>query len=395
MKHYKRNQKYIAQGALTNSKHEDSHIKGIYPKIVTKGLASRLVDESGKEYIDFICGLGTNLFGYGNRQIINKVTEAMQFGMSHSFPSHIEGIAAETLTEIFPWLEKFKFLCTGSEACSAAIRMARSYTGRKTVLVEGYHGFHDAFVSLTPPATGVPKHPDMKLLAGCEIDESIAAVIIEPIITDHSVERVQWLQDLQDKCKDSGTVLIFDEVITGFRYNKHSVSKQYGIYPDLICLGKAMGSGLPIACVAGNKDILDGDYFVSSTNAGSTAGLSAAIAAVGLLTGSTDFMIERLWEAGEYFINKFNSIYEDVQIEGYPTRGVFKGDTLKKALFFQEMCRAGVLFGPSFFFNFGHVKDSEYVLDICRSVLSRISRDEISLEGEMPKSPFAAKVRKE
>ena len=350
----------------------------------------------GEEYIDFICGLGTNLFGYGNPQICGAVAKAISYGISHSLPTRWEGEAAEALSVLFPWVEKYKFLCTGSEACSAAIRMARAYTGRLRVLSEAYHGWHDSFVSLTPPATGIPPHSHIdKLLPDLtNIDGTVAAVIVEPIITDCSNDRVAWLRALATHCKHHGAVLIFDEVITGLRYLNHSVSKSYNIKPDLICLGKAIGSGLPLAAVAGRADILDGPYFVSSTNAGSVAGLAACIAAVKLLTGSVDYKVERLWKSGEYFMNQFNELHPQLRIEGYPTRGVFAGGADVKALFFQEACRAGVLFGPSWFFNFDHVKDMDMVLDISRAILDRIKRGEVELEGQAPVSPFAEKVRK-
>ena len=360
------------------------------------GRKSALKDTDGIEYIDFICGLGTNLFGYGNNRVNSAISKAIAGGISHSLPTTKEGECAERLTELFPFVEKFKFLCTGSEVCSAAIRMARSYTGRSKVLSEGYHGWSDAFVSLTPPADGVPKHPDMSMLKPdfSNLDEDTAAVIIEPFITDTSEARIAWLKALRSLCTKRGIVLIFDEVITGFRYRNHSVSQDIKVIPDLICLGKAMGSGIPIAAVAGNTDILDGDYFVSSTNAGSVAGLAAAIAAVDLLGGVPSYNINRLWDSGKYFLKQFNKLHPGLTIEGYPTRGAFKGDDKTKALFFQECAKSGILFGPSWFFNFDHVHDMDFVLDSCAAILERIKRDEITLEGMMPTSAFAEKARK-
>jgi len=394
---YKRNQTWIAQGCLTNSKHENSFIRGVYPKTCRGGSNSTLIVKDGvkyTKYIDFICGLGTNLFGYGNNRICDAINSAIRNGISHSLPTHYEGLAAEKLSVLFPWIEKYKFLCTGTDACVAAVRAARSYTNRLDVLVEGYHGWADQFVSLTPPAKGVTPHSNIKLLKSIEdITSEVAAVIIEPIIIDHSVGRIQWLKDLRQKCTETGTVLIFDEVITGFRYLNHSVSKNYKIFPDLVCFGKAIGSGIPLSAVGGKAEILDCEYFVSSTNAGNVAGLAACIAGVEMLTGSPDYNIERLWESGEFFMSQFNEMHEGVKIVGYPTRGSFVGDPLVKALLFQECCRGGVLFGPSWFFNFDHVKETDFVLETCRSVLSRITRNEIELEGEMPQSPYAERVR--
>lgn len=397
---HRRAQDAIAQGYLTNSKRPQSHVKGVYPTHVSHGRGARLWDHEGRSYLDFICGLGTNLLGYGNTRIAAAMAAEIERGYCHSFATHHEVEAAEKLKELFPFVEAVKFLKSGSEACSAAIRIARAATGRKWILSDGYHGWHDDFVSLTAPAIGVVpdkygrniRHISDERMAVCSFDE-VAAVIVEPVITDCSDERRRWLQDLRARCTKHGVLLIFDEVITGLRWPRFSVAAHWSITPDLIVLGKALGGGMPLAAVGGRYSVMNAaEYFVSSTYAGETLSLVAAKTAMTLL--QTRYSLDDLWERGRAFLDSFNALAPDLlRIEGYPTRGAFKGELLTKALFFQEMCEAGVLFGPSWFYNFDLASEAVGVLDGCRDVLTKIRLGQVTLRGEMPQSPFAEKVR--
>jgi glutamate-1-semialdehyde aminotransferase len=260
-----------------------------------------------------------------------------------------------------------------------------------------------------------------------QIKDNVACVIIEPIITDYSQARLNWLQEVIRKAHVNGALVIFDEVITGFRWPKLSFSKESGIHPDIICLGKACASGLPLAIVGLADHVgepgercaweyappardwvpayAEGDpelsyrrqppqleWFVSSTYAGELLSLAAFKRTCEMLT-SDKFPLERLWADGQIFLDEFNSIWPMVQIEGYPTRGVFKGDLKAKALFWQEACKAGLLFGPSWFYGFQHIGMREQVIGTCKDILTRIQTGSVSLEGELPSSPFAERVR--
>lgn len=384
----------IAHGALTNSKRPESLVKGVYPTHLTRGQGAYVWDTDGKKYVDFICGLGSSILGYGNEEIAEAIYLRAKQGTVLSLGTDLEVKVAERVKELFPFIDLLRFLKTGTDACNAAIRIARTYTNRSLVLSEGYHGWGDDFVRLTPPALGVPLAYSSEKLSPdlSNITPDVAAVIIEPINTDNSTERVEWLRLLREKCTKTGTVLIFDEVITGFRFPRLSVSQYYGITPDLICLGKAMANGLPISVVGGKRNIMNCDqYFVSSTFAGDTVSLTAAQKTMQLIT--TKHSVDQLWESGKRFIQVFNTFHDGLKIEGYSTRGIFKGDEMVKALFFQEACKAGFLFGPSFFFNFAHISLSDQVLNSCRDILLRIKTGSVKLQGELPKTPFAQKVR--
>lgn len=394
---HKRSVEAIAHGALTNSKRPESFVKGVYPTHIQKAHGAFVTDVDGNTYTDYICSLGAILLGHANYEIGSAVIQRLWQGTSFSLGSEIEVETAELLKGIFPSIQRLRFLKTGSEACSAAIRIARAFTRRHTILSSDYHGWHDEFVSLTPPANGIPPHLNIHNLKKdfCSDDFiGVAAVIIEPVVTDWSNERLEWLRRLKSECEKSGTLLIFDETITGMRFQKYSVSNFSGIDPDILILGKALGGGLPLSVVGGRQDVMESDYFVSSTFAGDTLALAACQAIVKYCTAND--VITRLWNDGNRFLTEFNKIKPEIlRIEGYPTRGVFIGEAMPKALFFQEMVKAGILFGNSWFWQLKHSDESFLVLSICQAVLDRIANGQVKLEGELPKTPFAQKVREQ
>jgi aminotransferase MxcL len=388
MTEWQLDRKYIAQGCLTNSKHPDRFVGGIYPTHAKSADGCTIIGNDNIAYIDFICGLGTNLFGYNNVLINQAVMSAMGQGFSHSLPTRHAAEACEKLCELFPFVDKWKFLKTGSEACSAAVRIARSNTQRRVILSDGYHGWHDQFVSLTPPASGVGATSAMrKYDVYSQINADVAAVIIEP---DRFT--FDYLKMLRDACIAQGSLLIYDEVITGLRYKSYSVSEASKIRPDLIILGKAIAGGLPLAAVGGPPDLMDGDYFVSSTYAGEILSLAVCRKICEMI--QTNYKVDELWKTGGEFVQRFNELTKLVQIEGYNTRGAFKFvDDTYKALFFQESCKAGILFGPSWFWSFAHIGITDQVISVCDSIIRKLATGKVKIEGRLPTSPFAAKVR--
>lgn len=392
---HKRAQASIAQSYLTNSKRPEAFISGIYPTHIVKGHGAHVWDTNGKKYLDFVTGLGTSLLGYSHERIVGAIGSRLRGGFSHSLATTLEVETAEKLKQLFTFVDCVKFLKTGGEATSAAIRIARAATGRERILSAGYHGWHDQFVSLTEPALGVPDCDECGLGIGKYFENltlsGVAAVIVEPVITDWSDERRMWLQQLREKCTKAGALLIFDEIITGLRWPRFSVAGYWGITPDLICLGKALAGGMPLAAVGGKYDVMNcGEYFVSSTYAGETLSLAAAKETMTLL--QTKYDIKFLWDKGLAFQKRFNEIgCGVVGIEGYPTRGILVGPG--KALFMQEACKAGLLFGVSFWFNFPLAEVAAETLVVIESIVAKIRSGSVALEGQAPQSPFAQKVR--
>lgn len=393
---YRRAQKSIAQASLTNSKRPEVYIKGVTPTHAVSGNGAYLITPDNKKLIDFTCALGTNLFGYGNSAIVKAISDQAKDGWLYSLGSKLEVEAAEMIKDHFQFVDKVRFVKSGTEACMAAIKIARAHTGKTVVLSAGYHGWSDDFVSLTPPGIGVPKRDFIKSFESFDqITSDVACVIVEPVITDWSESRMKWLNELSIICKSKGVVLIFDEIITGFRWPKLCVSLWSGVTPDIILLGKACASGLPLGVIGLKSGIgADKEWFVSGSYSGEMLSLSAMKAVFKLLKDS-DHNIDDLWQEGEWFIEEMNSLYPDkIVLEGYPTRGVFKGDPHIKALFWQECHKAGILFGPSWFFGFQHRKLRDQVVNICKDIVTNIKLNKVKLEGEMPSSPFAERIRK-
>jgi glutamate-1-semialdehyde 2,1-aminomutase len=370
-------------------------IKGVTPTHVTKGHGPYVWGIDGKKYVDYCCANGTNLFGYAHPAIKQAIEEQMDSGWLYSLGSTMEVECAELVKNFVPFVRKVRFLKSGTEACNSAVRIARAHTGRDTVLSSGYHGWGDDFVSLSAPALGVPNREFIKgNFDFDDIDETVAAVIVEPIITDYGPERTKYLQDLIAKAHSVGALVIFDEVITGFRWPRFTFSAESGIHPDIICLGKACASGLPLSIVGLAEHIGDDkEWFVSSTYAGELLSLAVMKKTFHLLQNK--YHIEELWRDGKFFIDDFNAIAPGkIWIDGYPTRGVFKSESpMLKALFFQESHKAGLLFGPSWFYGFQHLGLRDSVIKTCKDILQRITTNQVELEGEMPASPFAEKVR--
>jgi len=386
--------KCIASGALTNSKRPESFVRGVYPTHLISGSGAFLTDVNGKRFVDFICGLGASLYGYNHHLLTDIGVKAESLGCTLSLSTKYEVETAERVQEFFPVMHKMRFLKTGSEACTAAVTIARSYTKRSVVLSDAYHGWNPEFVSLTPPAFGCVPNPYIKKLVNNQVDLSVAAVIIEPVITDFSDERRKWLTQLREQCTRFGTLLIFDETITALRFPGLSVSKYFNIEPDLMVFGKALGGGSALACVGGRADVMDSEYFVSSTFAGEIGPIMKAHKVLEM--AKITHPIDRLWEFGKSFWSGFNSILEGhVQYEGYPTRGILTGDPFRKALFMQEACKAGLLFGASPFLMYPHIQMKEEIFSILRDVALKLKIGNVKLQGEMPKTAFAAKVRQQ
>lgn len=390
----------IAQGALTNSKHWERFIEGVYPSHIEYGRDCFLFDTRGKRYVDYICGLGTNLFGYGNPAIIDEMMKYIYYGGCHSLPTSMETDVAFTVKSIFPFIEKVKFLNDGSSACTAATLISRAYTARDLVLSAGYHGWHNEFVSLTEPANGVCRNlkANISKFEGLDkIDDptKVACIILEPVELDDSKERIEFLNALREYCNKHGIVLIFDEVITGLRYPSLAVSNHYGIYPDLICMSKALANGEKVAVLGGKKELMDNDYFCSGTYHGHVQSLAALNKTLKLAKHNPTYNVKELNERTKVFIKSLNEMTEPhFRIVGWGARGAFQGDMSYIARFWQEMCKAGFLFGPSFFSNYPLLDQFDKTLKIASSIMTSGLKN-VVLEGPLPTSPFSQKLRKD
>lgn len=371
----------IAQGCTTFSKRSDQYIEGVSPTHALGGYGPGMVVEAlqGDQelVVDFVCGLGSNLIDVRN---------------NFSLPSTQEVVLAERIKALFPCIEKVKFLKTGTAACDAAVRIARAYTEKPLVWGTGYHGSSDIWVSAEDPGVGTffqfyQKFPDFEnLIRNLKMaPDSLAAIIIEPVQLDVNVR--PQLQEIRQLCKEKGIILIFDEVITGFRFLDYSVANHFGIQPDLICLGKALGNGAAISLVGGCSDIMETPgLFISNTHNGEAFGIVAALETLDFLSVEK---LKDLWDRGALFQEWFNALTPKLQIVGYPTRGELRGDEDFKALFMQEAVKRGFFFGRAWFITHAHTTDIlSRAISMAGEVVAAIESGSVKLEGLPPRPIF-------
>jgi glutamate-1-semialdehyde 2,1-aminomutase len=283
------------------------------PPFIQRANGPFLYDEDGKEYIDYVLSWGPMVMGHNHPTIRQAVIEAAEGGLSFGAPTQAEVIMAEKVSELVPSMEMLRMVNSGTEATMSAIRLARGFTNRdKIVKFEGcYHGHADALLvkagsgALTfgvPSSPGIPadfaQHTitleynnlaQVKALFE-EMGEQIACIIVEPVAGNmNCIPPVEgFLEGLESTCKDYGSLLIFDEVMTGFRVAKGGAQAHYDIKPDLTCLGKVIGGGMPVGAFGGRKDVMDrlapnGPVYQAGTLSGNPIAMAAGLASLSLI----------------------------------------------------------------------------------------------------------------
>jgi glutamate-1-semialdehyde aminotransferase/spore coat polysaccharide biosynthesis protein SpsF (cytidylyltransferase family) len=303
-----RAERVIPLGAQTFSKSKTQLPPGASPLFVTHGDGGRVFDVDGNEYVDFINALLPNVLGYRDPDVDLAIRRQLTRGISFSLPTDLEAELAERLVRHIPCAEMARFGKNGTDATSAAIRLARAATRRDRVMVCGYHGWQDWYIGTTSRNLGVPAavsalshmvpYGDLAavetLLA--KSPGEFAAMIVEPA---GAVEPAAgYLQALKDLLHRHKTLLVFDEVITGFRWSIGGAQAHYGVVPDLSSFGKAMGNGMPISAVVGRADIMRmmEEVFFSGTFGGEALSLAAAIATIDKI--EREKVTQRLWQVG-------------------------------------------------------------------------------------------------
>ena len=278
----------IPLGSQTFSKSKTQYPVGISPLYATKSKGSYIWDVDGNRFIDLVNSLAAVTFGYSDKGIEKSIIKQLKLGISLSLPAKLESEVAELITELIPCAEMVRFSKNGSDATSAAIRLARAFTGRDHVLVCGYHGWQDWFIGSTSRNKGVPEavsdlthtfnYNDLDSLK-TKLDiltNKVAAVIIEPM--NNTYPNAGFLQGVKDLAHKAGAILIFDEVITGFRFSKGGAQELFGVTPDLATFGKGIANGFPLSAVVGRKDVMleMEKVFISGTFGGELLSLAAA-----------------------------------------------------------------------------------------------------------------------
>ena len=368
---------------------------GCDPLFVKRASGSKIVDVDGNEFIDFVCSWGPMILGHNHPRVRAAIEAALENGTSFGAPTPLEIDLAELVVEAFPSVEKVRFVSSGTEATMSAIRLARGYTGRKAVVkFDGcYHGHADSFLVKAgsgvitlgiPGSPGVPEeivkntvsipYNDEQTLEKTLRDASleIACVIVEPVAGNMGVvpPAPGFLQKLRDLTAELEIVLIFDEVITGLRLGFGGAQERFGIMPDLTCLGKIIGGGLPVGAYGGKKEIMaqiapDGPVYQAGTLSGNPLAMAAGVATMEILKapGFYQTLEEKAdWFAGELqaiaarssleiTLNRVGSMMTAFFTAGPVTDFVsaMGADTEKYGAHFRNMLESGIWLAPSQF----------------------------------------------
>lgn len=361
------------------------------PRFIDKARGSKIYDVDGNEYIDYVCSWGPAIMGHAHESVLKAVHDAVENGLSFGAPTEKELKLARLVNGIMPHIESQRLVNSGTEAVMSAIRLARGYTGKNRIIkFRGcYHGHSDAMLvkagsggitTGVPDSIGVPAAvvADTMIAEYNDIGSverlfeaagnEIAAVIVEPVAANMGVEPPApgFLQALRDITSRNGTLLIFDEVITGFRIALGGASERYGVIPDLVTLGKIIGGGMPIGAYGGRREIMEmvspsGKVYQAGTLAGNPVATAAGIATLSWLRDNRDIYAE-LEEKGAKIeealkkrfgdsasVNRTGSLLSVFFTSGKVTDydGATSSDTERFSRFFSYMLDNGVYLAPS------------------------------------------------
>lgn len=369
--------------------------KGIAPKYLAKGKGSHVWDVDGNEYIDYNAAIGPISLGYAYPAVDEAIKEQLEDGISFSLMHPLEVEVSELIQEVIPNAEAVKIAKTGADVCSAAIRISRAFTGRDKIFCCGYHGWHDWYIGITSRNSGVPEstqnmtytfeYNDIEAIKAA-LDEDVAAVILEPFIFE--APKAGFLQELAEACRENGTLLIFDEMWTGFRIAVGGAQEYFDVKADLAVFSKACANGMPIAFLTGRADVMElfnSEVFSYTTFGGEALSLAACKATIEELR--TKNVPQYLDEKGALLKNGYNDLAKELGLEnytkciGYNCRSMVTftpeaGNGLElKTLMQQEMIKRGILWAGFHNMCFSHSdEDITYTLSAYRDVLPIIKK---------------------
>lgn len=414
---YERAQPIMTPVTQTLAKGPGQYINGIAPKYLKRGKGARVWDVDGNEYLDYNMAIGPLSLGYGYPRVDEAIIEQLKDGITFSLMHELEVTLAELIHKVIPNAESIRISKTGADVTSAAVRVARAYTGRNKVLCCGYHGWHDWYIAVTSRNSGIPAavkdlsatfdYNDINSVREA-LDADTACVILEPFVFE--AQKNNFLQELKDLCAANGTLLIFDEMWTGFRIAVGGAQEYFGVTPDLACYSKAFANGMPISLLTGRRDVMSlfqDEVFFFTTFGGEALSLAAAVATI-------QEMIEKnvpayLAEKGKKLKDGYNALASELGIAGY-TRctgydcrsmvsfDATAGNPLElKSYVQQEMIKRGILWGGFHNMSFSHTdEDVAYTLKAYREVLGLLKEavDAKDVAARLKGKPVEAVFRK-
>lgn len=409
--------KLIPGGSQTMSKSPGQYVFGVHPIYLESGHGCMVRDIDGNQYIDFPGALGAIVLGYNYPRVTRAVTKQVKRGSTFSLMHPAEVELAELLTEVVPCAEMVRYGKNGSDVLLAAVRVARAITGQEKILkpIGHYHGWHDWHVASTERNAGVPKvmgelieqvpYNNLELLEQKLATNEFAAFVLEPVSLEEPLPG--YLQGVRDLCTKYGALLIFDEMVTGFRWALGGAQEYYKVTPDLATFGKAMANGMPISALVGLEQYMQelNKIFFSSTFGGEVCSIVAAIETIKEMKERRFEIFPHIWEQGTRLKVAFDETSKllglDAELMGfaphYNARFNYEDAAGCKDLFQQEMVKRGVLMGTHINATWAHKSEHiEKTIKAIKKSLAIVAKsvDDIDrhLEGHRSMPIF---VRKE
>ncbi len=408
----------------TFSRAASSYVDGVYPVYAKSGNGSHFTDVEGNEYLDYLMALGPITLGYNYPAMNNAIIKQLNQGILFSLPHPVEVELSELMSNTIPHAEMVKFEKSGSNAVTAAVRAARAYTKKDMIAYCGTGGvWHDWQAAMVSRDGGVPKFNEelIKIFDYNDPDgleqifednpEKIAAIVLEPTLFEKP--KNNFLKKVRKIADTYGSLLILDEIVTGFRFDIAGAQKYFNIKGDMVCFGKGMANGLPLSAITGPTEFMKtfDDLWVSSTNNSETLSIAGSIAVINEMKEKNT--IKHCWNMGEKLFEGWNKIAREkgvnAQMTGYPIRLDLKcydknnSESLSmKSLISQEMVKQGIfmsILGSSYISYSHSTADIENTLkafeNVCNYITKKITDDnyEKYLEGNLPKTIWSMKLQ--
>ena len=416
-----RAKKVIPHITGTFSRSPSHFVENVFPVYAQSGKGSHIIDLDGNEFLDYYCGLGPITLGYNYKVVNDAIVNQLKKGILFSIPHPIEVEVSELISNIIPNAEMVKLEKSGSNAVTGAVRAARYITKRDKVAYCGSGGvWHDWQAVMVSRDGGVPKF-NKELIKVFEYNDSegleqifednpnqIAAIVLEPTVYEKPQDN--FLQKVRKIANDNDSLLILDEIVSGFRFDLGGCQKFFNIKGDMVCFGKGMGNGLAISAITGGEEFMKtfDDLWVSSTNNSENLSFAGTIATINEM--KEKHTIQYCWDLGKILFDEWNKIADlkglNAKMIGYPIRMKLQcfdstgseSESLK-ALILQELVKKGIFMSPGVtFLSYSHSQDDidmtlKSFSDVCDKIINLKNQNyEQFLEGKKPKKVWSMKI---
>jgi len=418
---YQRAKDIVPAGSQTFSKGVTQFVEGFAPKYLHRGKGAQVWDVDGNQFLDYIMGCHPIILGYADDDVNDAIREQLELGTTFSLMNELEVDVTEKIIETIPCAEAARFGKNGADATSVGVRIARAVTGRDHIAYCGYHGWHDWYIANTDLNSGIPEFnkqlahsftyndlDSLEQIFKAHPDE-VAIVIMEPLTILEPKDN--FLHEVKKMAHHYGALLMFDEIITGYRFAVGGAQELTGVTPDLTSLAKAISNAVPLSAICGKKEYLFAleKTFFSFTYGGDCIGLAAANATIPKI--QRENIPAQLWEVGAVLKDGFNKLAKDLgladffQCLGYPCRTIisFNGqgkyhDLEMKSFIQQELLREGVLWAAYHALSWSHKReDIDFTLNAYEIALKKfktINEKRLDLRSQIEGKPVRPVFRK-